>query len=118
MAKRTRELEYERRYAYIFFSTVFLCTMLLSTGRHETGLILLDDIAITGVAIFAFIFALLSWNKRSLAGLRKQNDVFLMLSALSLVMQIYGFVVVLEMPSIFNRTVIIGIVLAIANRFI
>ena len=52
----------------------------------------LDDYAILAISIVGLVLIGAMWKKQSLAGLRKQHNILLVLLIIALVFQIYGFV--------------------------
>ncbi len=52
----------------------------------------LDDYAVLAISIVGLLVIGVMWKKQSLAGLRKQHNILLVLLIIALLFQIYGFI--------------------------
>jgi hypothetical protein len=80
----------------------------------------LDDYAILAISIVALLMIGGMWKKQSLAGLRKQHNILLVLLAVAIVFQIYGFVAESNDPTDLGNEFpsLTILVLMVINKFI
>ena len=80
----------------------------------------LDDYAILAISIIALLLIGAMWKKESLAGLKKQHNILLVLLIVALVFQIYGFITESNDPTDLGNEYpsLTILLLMIANKFI
>lgn len=105
-----------------FFVAAFLALALGGLIPEEADVFLhaLDEYAIVALSVIALIL-LVAWrNKQSLADLKRQNNIILVLFVVALVFKLYAFTVEISDPADFGDEIpiLIGLLLTIANRFL
>ena len=80
----------------------------------------LDDYAILVISVVAFLVIGVMWKKQSLAELRKQHNILLIILMVALVFQIYGFVAEANDPADLGNEFpsLTILVLMVINKFI
>ena len=80
----------------------------------------LDDYAILVISIIGLLVIAAMWKKQSLAGLKKQHNILLVLLIVALVFQIYGFIVESNDPTDLGNEYpsLTILLLMIVNKFI
>ena len=80
----------------------------------------LDDYAILVISIIGLLVIGAMWKKQSLAGLKKQHNILLVLLIVALVFQIYGFIVESNDPTDLGNEYpsLTILLLMIVNKFI
>jgi hypothetical protein len=80
----------------------------------------LDDYAILAISLVALLVIGAMWKKQTLAGLRKQHNILLVLLIVALVFQIYGFVAEANDPTDLGNEFpsLTILVLMVINKFI
>ncbi len=80
----------------------------------------LDDYAILVISIIGLLVIATTWKKQSLAGLKKQHNILLVLLIVALVFQIYGFIVESNDPTDLGNEYpsLTILLLMIVNKFI
>ncbi len=77
-----------------------------------------DEIGIAVLSLIALIYLAVSWRKTGVEAITTQNNVLFAFFVLMLLFQIYGIVVEAGTNDFGNEIpVLIGIVLALVNRF-
>ncbi len=105
-----------------FFISIFLALALGGLIPEESDIFLhaLDEYAIVAISIIAVIL-LIAWRKKqSLAELKKQHNIILVLFLIALAFKLYAFPVEMSDPMDFGDEipVLIGLLLTIGNRFL
>ena len=80
----------------------------------------LDDYAILVISIIGLLVITAMWKKQSLAGLKKQHNILLVLLIVALVFQIYGFIAESNDPTDLGNEYpsLTILLLMIVNKFI
>ena len=80
----------------------------------------MDDYAILAISIAALLVIGAMWKKQSLAGLRKQHNILLVLLIVAILFQIYGFVAEANDPTDLGNEYpsLTILVLMVINKFI
>lgn len=119
--ERALRRELGRRRVF-FYVSLFLALALggLIPGEADMFLHALDEYAIVTLSIIALAL-LIAWrNKQSLAALKKQNNIVLVLFVIALIFKLYAFTVEANDPADFGDEipVAIGLILVLLNRFV
>jgi cytochrome bd-type quinol oxidase subunit 2 len=86
-----RELAKRRAFIVLFIVLIEIVGAFIGL-EGDTFAHVLDDYAILAISIVALLVIGAMWKKQSLASLRKQHNILLVLLAVALVFQIYAFI--------------------------
>ncbi len=116
------ELEVERRYVFFLLSLLFIISTLLTDfwgiGTSDLGKILGDLVTLFITMLIAY-FILRNWNERNGRKLSHQNNAIVFMMVIAVAFQLYGYYTDLNTQySVSNVQVILGLVLAILNRYV
>ena len=80
----------------------------------------LDDYAILVISVVGLLVIVAMWKKQSLAGLKKQHNILLVLLIVALVFQIYGFIAESNDPTDLGNEFpsVTILLLMIVNKFV
>ena len=121
MAANTQTKLLGRRRVFLYL-TVFLFIAMLLDGLTEFDIPIhaVDDIGIAILSIIGVIILALMWKRDSAASLRLQNRILVALTAIMIVLQIFGIVVERASPMDFGDEipVLIGLVIMLLNGFL
>jgi hypothetical protein len=106
----------------LFYVAVWMAIALTGVVREESDMFLhaLDEYGIIAVSIIALVVMIAWRNKRSLADLKKQNNIVIILFVIAVVFKLYAFTVEANDPSDFGDEipVLIALILVLLNRFV
>src|SRR5216683_7565527 len=86
-----RELAKRRAFIVLFIVLIEIVGAFVNL-EGDTLAHSLDDYAILAISIIALLLIGAMWKKESLAGLKKQHNILLVLLIVAVVFQIYGFI--------------------------
>ncbi len=115
-------LEIERRYVFFSLSVLFVIATILTDfwgiGTSDFGM-LAGDIGTLLITILISYFILINWNEKNTRKLSRQNDAIVVMMAMAVAFQLYGYYRDLNTQyAVGNVQVILGLVLAILNRYV
>ncbi len=119
MANATPQHELEKRRVFAFLAVFFFIAMLLDAfGELDVASHATDDFGIAAMALIAVVYLAVSWKKVSIKSLLTQNNLVFALFVVALLFQVYGLFVEAGTNDFGDEIpVLIGLVIALANRF-
>ena len=115
-------LEIERRYVFFSLSVLFIISTVFTDfwgiGISDFGM-LIGDIGTLLMTVLIIYFILSNWNEKNARKLSHQNNIIVFMMVMAVAFQLYGYYRDLNTQySVSNVQVILGLVLAILNRYI
>ena len=116
------ELEVERRYVFFSLSMLFVIATIFTDfwgiGTSDFSM-LVGDIGTLLITILIIYFILINWNEKNARKLSRQNDAVVVMMAMAVAFQLYGYYRDLNTQyAVGNVQVILGLALAILNRYV
>lgn len=110
-----------RRRVFLYFAVLLFITMLLDgLGELDVSIHAVDDIGIAIVSIIGVIILAAMWKKDSTGSLRMQNNIFIGLTVIMILLQIFGILVEKASPADFGDDIpiLIGLIILLLNGFL